>query len=109
MLVALVTLPMAVAPPPLVVALIMLWGIAWGALPLCLSTWNRSVSGNNTEPASAIFTFTTQVAIAIGSGLGGIVVDHMDVGATFWAGGVIVLLSAIILVAYRPREADIGG
>jgi predicted MFS family arabinose efflux permease len=109
MLVALAALPAAVALSPLLVALIMLWGIAWGALPLCLSIWNRNAAESDPEPASAMFTFTTQVAIAVGSGFGGVVVDHMGVNAAFWAGEIVVLLSAIVLVAHRPREAGIGG
>lgn len=105
LLASLVALPLLAALPWVVIALIMVWGIAWGALPLCLNIWNRSISGGETDAPSAMFTFTTQVAIAIGSGGGGLVMDHMSIDMTFWAGAVVVLLSAIVLVAYRPREA----
>ncbi|WP_372357088.1 MFS transporter [Xanthomonas sp. NCPPB 3443] len=104
LLASLAVLPWLVALPSAEIALILLWGTAWGALPLCLNTWNRSVSGNDTEASSAMFTFTCQVAIAIGSALGGFIVDHSGIGATFVSAAVAVLFSAVLLVAYEPYE-----
>lgn len=100
--VSLAVLPWLIKLPLAESTLILLWGIAWGALPLCLITWNFSVSGGDTEAASAMFTFTTQVAIAIGSAIGGYIMDHLGIRTTFTVGAAVVLLSAILLVAYNP-------
>lgn len=105
LLASLAVLPWLVALPSAEIVVILVWGLAWGALPLCLNTWNRSVAGSDTEASSAMFTFTCQVAIAIGSAAGGFIVDHLGIGATFGAGAAVVLLSAVLLVAYAPREA----
>lgn len=104
--IALIALPLAMGFPLVIVALIMLWGVAWGALPLCLNVWHRNASTKDSEASSAMFTFTTQVAIAAGSWLGGRLVDGAGISLTFWAGGAVVLLSAILLVAYKPAVAQ---
>ncbi|MFB9952879.1 MFS transporter [Rhizobium puerariae] len=104
LLASLAALPWLAGLPLAEIALILVWGIAWGALPLCLNTWNRSVSGSDTEASSAMFTFTCQVAIALGSASGGFIVDHMGLSATFTAGAVVVLPSAALLVGYEPRQ-----
>ncbi|MBB3260721.1 putative MFS family arabinose efflux permease [Paraburkholderia bannensis] len=66
-----------------VLAGVMIWGIAWGALPLCLNVWHRRVPGGESEAAAALFTLATQVAIALGSVVGGVVVDHRSLAADY--------------------------
>ena len=84
--------------------LILLWAVAWGALPLCLNTWHRNIETEHSEAAAAMFTFTAQVAIAVGSSLGGAVVDHFGLKANFWMSALIVLLSAFYLARHRKIE-----
>ncbi|GAN83070.1 hypothetical protein IFJ82_11220 [Novacetimonas hansenii] len=51
-----------------------------------------------------MFTFTAQVAIAVGSSLGGTIVDHFGLKANFWMSALIVILSAFYLVTHRKAE-----
>ncbi|MBF0892630.1 hypothetical protein HKD28_14630 [Gluconobacter sp. LMG 1744] len=51
-----------------------------------------------------MFTFTAQVAIAVGSSLGGAIVDHFGLRANFWMSALIVILSAFYLAAHRKAE-----
>lgn len=104
--VSLLALPWLNAAPPAQVAVVLLWGMAWGAMPLSLNSWHRSVAGADAEAASAMFTCTAQVAIALGSGAGGAIVDHAGMGATFWTAAATVLLSIVVLVGgKRARPA----
>lgn len=97
-------LPVLLIFPKFETVLILLWAVAWGALPLCLNTWHRSIETEHSEAAAAMFTFTAQVAIAIGSSLGGAIVDHFGLRANFWMSALIVILSAFYLPTHRKAE-----
>lgn len=94
-------LPVLVIFPKFETTLILLWAVAWGALPLCLNSWHRTIETDHSEAAAAMFTFTAQVAIAIGSSLGGAIVDHFGLKANFWISALIVILSALYLATHR--------
>jgi len=104
LLIPLLALPWLLASPSTTIALILLWGIAWGALPLCMNTWHRQETGADAEASAGMFTFTVNVAIALGAALGGVIVDHSGLSATFQTGAVVVLLS-IVLLMRTPRAS----
>lgn len=95
--VPLAAMPFLMAQPRAEIALVLVWGMAWGALPLALNTWTREASKGAGEAMAGMFTFTTQVAIAVGSGVGGLIVDHQGVEATFWVAAAAVLASCALL------------
>lgn len=90
----------------LIVTCVLIWGAAWGAIPLCLNIINRHASGNEIEAGSALITFMAQVAIAGGSAGGGIIVDHISIGGDFIAGSGIVLLT-LLFFWFRTSTSDI--
>ncbi len=65
--------------PPGVVALVLAWGVVFGALPLCFSIWIQHATPDSPEAGSALFVSIIQVAIAVGSLVGGIVVDPVGI------------------------------
>lgn len=101
MCVGILLLPLSAASPILAVGAVILWGLAWGAIPLCLNLWIRGVAEGNEEAASSVFTFTVQLAIAIGSFGGGVVVDKIGLVADFVVGTVLVALSAIYVLTQK--------
>ncbi|MGF6561821.1 MFS transporter [Erwinia aphidicola] len=82
---------------------VLVWGAAWGAMPLCLNMANRTVSEENTEAGSAMFTFVAQAAIAAGSSAGGVVVDMAGVPADFYAGAALMTFSVFILYMWQSQ------
>lgn len=86
---------------------VLVWGAAWGAVPLCLNLGNREASGNELEAGSAMFTFTAQVFIAVGSAIGGIIVDSAGLKVNFLTGGIVVVLSGLILWAWKTYPKPI--
>jgi predicted MFS family arabinose efflux permease len=68
------------------------WGVAFGAIPLCLSVWMQLATPDLPEAGSALFVGIIQVAIAVGSLVGGTVVDHVGIPADFWFGSALALL-----------------
>lgn len=86
-----------------------LWGVAWGGLPLSLNMWNRTVPGGGGESGSSLFILTAQIAIALGSGIGGKIYDVAGVAADYTLWALISLLSAAILVASKIRKTQHEG
>ena len=79
-----------------VVILFAIWGAAYGAMPVALQMWMARSTPGAGEAAMALLTGNYQVAIALGSLVGGLVVDHLGLiaamyfGATFAAIGMVV-------------------
>lgn len=75
----------------------LLWGIAFGALPLCFSVWIQRDTTDLPEAGSAMFVSVIQVAIAAGSAVGGTIVDRAGVHADFLLGLGLALLGLVTL------------
>jgi predicted MFS family arabinose efflux permease len=84
------------------------WGVAFGAIPLCLSIWMQLASPDLPEAGSALFVGIIQVAIASGSFVGGAVVDSVGVLMDFRLGGVLALagLGAILSFGMKSEKAN---
>lgn len=87
----------------------LLWGIAFGALPLCFSVWIQRGTSDLPEAGSAMFVSIIQVAIAAGSAVGGTIVDRAGVHADFTLGLGLALLGLVTLqrlaAIERPAKA----
>ncbi|WP_250518646.1 MFS transporter [Caballeronia sp. ATUFL_M1_KS5A] len=88
----------------------LLWGIAFGALPLCFSVWIQRGTADLPEAGSAMFVSIIQVAIAVGSAVGGTIVDRAGVHADFTLGHALALLGLVALQRLaaweRPARAS---
>jgi len=107
---ALVSLPLLQHSPLGVVALVLAWGIAFGALPLCFSIWIQRATPDSPEAGSALFVSIIQVAIALGSLVGGMVVDHVGIAVDFLFGSGLALLGLAALASFggSARKAAAG-
>jgi predicted MFS family arabinose efflux permease len=85
----------------------LLWGIAFGALPLCFSVWIQRGTADLPEAGSAMFVSIIQVAIAVGSALGGTIVDHAGVRADFTLGLGLALLGLVTLQRLASMERSV--
>ncbi|SAK52538.1 major facilitator transporter [Caballeronia fortuita] len=82
----------------------LLWGIAFGALPLCFSVWIQRGTADLPEAGSAMFVSVIQVAIAAGSAVGGTIVDRAGVHADFTLGLGLALLGLVVLQRLAASE-----
>jgi predicted MFS family arabinose efflux permease len=85
----------------------LLWGIAFGALPLCFSVWIQRGTADLPEAGSAMFVSIIQVAIAVGSAVGGTIVDRAGVRADFTLGLGLALLGLVILQRLAAMERSV--
>jgi predicted MFS family arabinose efflux permease len=92
--VGLAGIALAIAPADILAqsALIFVWGIAYGAVPVAWSLWLTRAVPDQRETASGLFVAAVQVAIAAGAAVGGLIYDARGSGALYIAGGVLVIL-----------------
>ena len=107
LLCAQLALPLFVHSQIVVTGMLMVWGIAFGGVPLCSSVLMQRATPRNAEAGSALFVCGVQIAIAVASLAGGAVVDHIGVPADMLMGAVIALLSLLVWV--RPAVIAIRG
>jgi len=77
--------------------LILLWGFAFGALPIAMQGWMMKAAPEEMESASAMFISVLQIGLASGAFLGGVVVDRFGLDATLAASGAIALATAALV------------
>lgn len=73
-------------------ALLVLWGLGYGAVPVCSQTWFARAAPQTPEAASVLFTASFQATIAAGALAGGHVVDHASLTALMWLGAATAVL-----------------
>lgn len=90
-------------PLPLASALVILWGLAFGALPVCLNIWTYQASPVLFETGSALLVCVFQTSLALGALFGGILADNAGVSSAFLLGGALTLLAGITIFLSRPQ------
>ncbi len=92
--------------------MMVLWGTINSAIPVTWSTWLARVIRDAPEAGGGLLIAAIQLEIMAGAALGGLLLDHISVAATF-IGGTILLLLASVTIAYsrrtKPAPADLSG
>lgn len=78
-------------------ALLVVWGIAYGAVPACSMTWFAQSAPGAREAATVLFTSSFQATLSTGALLGGLTVDATNVSTAMVCGGLIALLAVLIV------------
>lgn len=74
--------------------LLMLWGVAFGMLPIAVQSWMLDAAPKQLEAVQALFVSLSQVAIGLGALAGGQLVDHFGVASAFWVAALAPLATA---------------
>ncbi|MFI1825510.1 MFS transporter [Streptomyces sp. NPDC020412] len=83
-------------------ALLALWGLAYGAVPVCSSASFARAAPTAPEAASVLFTASFQATISLGALLGGVVVDHRSVSLALTSAGVTAAAAVLVACWKRP-------
>jgi predicted MFS family arabinose efflux permease len=84
---------------PLTIALVAVWGLGFGAVPVAAQSWMARAMPTNVEGGLALFVSALQGSLAAGSAIGGVVYDAkgpggvLAVAAAIAAAGSLALLS----------------
>jgi predicted MFS family arabinose efflux permease len=90
-------LPVLGQTTPGAAALLVIWGIAYGAVPVCSMTWFALSAPGAREAATVLFTSSFQATLSTGALLGGLLVDATSVTTTMLCGGVMALLMVLVV------------
>ncbi|SEE31086.1 Predicted arabinose efflux permease, MFS family [Streptomyces misionensis] len=86
------------------VALLIVWGVAYGAVPVSSQTWFTKASPDTPEAASVMFTAAFQATISLGALTGGIVVDASSPSTVMTLGGMTAVLMVIAVWGHYARR-----
>lgn len=82
---------------------IVIWGVAYGALPTVATTLFMHAGRKNPDAASSIYVVTFQVGIASGAAAGSVAVDAGQVSLTLWIMAALAVLGLTVLLGWsRP-------
>ena len=85
-----------------VTVLLGLWGLLATAAPVAWWSWIAQALPNNAEAGGGLMVAVIQLAIALGSTMGGLLFDSRGYQSTFVASAVVLLLAAAVtLLASR--------
>jgi predicted MFS family arabinose efflux permease len=100
-------LPFVATSQPGTLALLALWGIAYGAMPVALQIWMVRAAPNASEGAMALFVANFQVSIALGSFVGGLVVDQLGLNQAMVFGALVAAVGLAVLWLGAARRASL--
>lgn len=86
------------------VALLVAWGVAYGAVPVCSQTWFAKASPDSPEASSVLFTASFQATISIGALVGGVVVDHSSPSMVMTLAGTAAALMVLVAWSHCARK-----
>jgi predicted MFS family arabinose efflux permease len=90
-------------------AMVALWGLAFGAVPVAWSTWLARSIPDEAESGGGLLVASIQLAITLGAALGGVVFDMTSPRGVFGAAGAVLVLAALVIgLGVKVREAKAG-
>lgn len=86
------------------IVMVLLWGIAFGAWPVCNQIWMYASSPKLYEAGSALMVSAFQISLSAGATIGGLLVDGRGIAAAFLVGGVVAVLGTLIACLSRAPQ-----
>jgi predicted MFS family arabinose efflux permease len=94
---------------PAVASLMIAWGAINSAIPVAWSAWLAKEVSDEPESGGGLMVAVIQLAIMLGAALGGWLLDHGSISATFVGGAVFLsCAAAIVKNGERPRSVVIA-
>jgi predicted MFS family arabinose efflux permease len=87
-------------------ALITLWGLVFGAVPVAWSTWLTRTIPDEAESAGGLLVAAVQLAIMVGAAGGGAIYDFKGATAVFVASSVVLFAAALMALFVVPTLAN---
>ncbi|MGF6723442.1 putative MFS family arabinose efflux permease [Paraburkholderia sp. GAS41] len=97
----------AALPHHFIIAIISLlcWALSWGMTPVGTQLWLFKSTQHAPEAAQSMNTLVFQLSITLGSLIGGLVADHIDLHASMWAGAAICGFAVLMVIVVGRMDA----
>ncbi|MFG3253105.1 MFS transporter [Streptomyces sp. NPDC048172] len=82
---------------PFAVAVLLLWGLAYGGVSVSGQAWMLATAPEAREPAGALFASVFNACIALGAFTGGRVVDAAPLRTVLWLGAALAAVAVAVL------------
>jgi predicted MFS family arabinose efflux permease len=89
-----------------IVGAVAVWGFGFGAWLTVITTWLGRVVPDRMEAGGGLLVAGFQLAITLGAGLGGVLVDTIGVTWAFGVGAIAALVGGILFGSARTRTPD---
>jgi predicted MFS family arabinose efflux permease len=83
---------------PLTIALVAVWGLGFGAVPVAAQSWMARAMPANLEGGLALFVSALQGSLAAGSAAGGVIYDAKGPGAVLVLAAVVAAAGSLALL-----------
>jgi predicted MFS family arabinose efflux permease len=80
---------------PITIAVV-LWGLAFGAMPVCAQIWIHQAAPSQFESGSALLVTVFQIAVAAGAFVGGRTLDDLGIEPAFALAASLTLCAALV-------------
>ena len=91
------------------IAVVAVWGVAFGAFPTLTQTVMLRAAGDATDAAPALVNATTNIGIAGGALLGSRLLGVVTVPGLGWVGAGLVAVSLVVYATTFRRPDALGG
>jgi predicted MFS family arabinose efflux permease len=81
--------------PAVGIALLVVWGLAYGAVSVSLQIWILTAAPLAADAATSLFVAVFNLSIAFGAVVGAVAVDSIATAAALWVGAGLVLLAGV--------------
>lgn len=85
-------------------AILVLWGLGYGAVPVTVQTWTVRSAPDTPEAASSLLVTVFNASIALGALAGGFVVDGLGTTAVLLLGAALALAALAVVRSRRTRR-----
>ncbi|QHC20165.1 MFS transporter [Streptomyces sp. GS7] len=86
--------------------LLVVWGIAYGAVPVASQTWFAKAAPAAPEAASVLFTASFQATLSLGALAGGMIVDRTSPSTVMALGGATAVLVVLAAWVHRAKQLE---
>ncbi|WP_173915016.1 MFS transporter [Streptomyces barkulensis] len=88
-----------------VAALLVVWGIGYGAVPVSSRTWFAKAAPGAPEAVSVLFTASFQATVSLGALAGGFTLDRTSPSTVMTLGGITAVLMVMTVGAHFARRS----
>jgi predicted MFS family arabinose efflux permease len=85
-----------------VAAMMVVWGTLNSAIPVAWSPWLSKGIRDEPEGGEGFMVGAIQLAIMLGAGFGGLLLDHLSVAATFIGSAVLLAIASVAVGGADP-------
>src|SRR3984957_13448363 len=85
-----------------VAAMMVVWGTLNSAIPVAWSTWLSKGIRDEPESGEGFMVGAIQLAIMLGAGFGGLLLDHLSIVATFIGSAVLLAIASVTVSSAHP-------